>query len=464
MRVDFIENYDISKLIPADYNPRKLENDKFEKLKESIQKFGIIKPLIINGANGILTAGHQRTRAIKAVGLKFAPVIRINGINVQDEIRFNLFHNSIETNKSTVRIENFAHKKGEYSIIPYDKFNILNIDNSVIIKEIGRLILKYGEWGSIVCDEDGNVILNSDYAVAAKQLKHDVICYTISNDQKKELLQYLSIDYGVYHYDSLGIKSYNQLYCQMNRLTNSEKKKNRSTLYERYVLPTINRELRILDFGAGKCAYVNLLRQQGFRIFAYEPNFQNSNRNIDINVVVSMIKEIENEVRANGLFDVVILDSVLNSVVNTDVEKYVICTCNSFLKANGKLFVATRNLEAAEKRMTMDKSNSRSRLIEFLDKDNFSATFRDGVWTMQHFHSRETLHNLLTAFFTNVKVEGIYAESQLYAIAQNPIAQNIEYAKQALEFELNMEYPNNFKHNQHYGLLSILIEKLGERK
>lgn len=119
MRVDFIENYDVDLLAPADYNPRKLPNDKFLMLQESIKKFGIIKPLIVNGDNNILTAGHQRTRAIKAIGIKKVPVIRINGIKIQDEIKFNLFHNSIETNKSKVKIT--GHLPLGYSVITPDR-------------------------------------------------------------------------------------------------------------------------------------------------------------------------------------------------------------------------------------------------------------------------------------------------------------------------------------------------------
>lgn len=94
----------ISNLIPYENNPRKLEPEKFTLLQESIKRFGIIKPLIVNGKNNVLTAGHQRTRAIKALGIERAPVIKISGISLQDEIQFNLWHNSVESNKTPVEI------------------------------------------------------------------------------------------------------------------------------------------------------------------------------------------------------------------------------------------------------------------------------------------------------------------------------------------------------------------------
>lgn len=461
MRVEFIQDYDISKLAPADYNPRKLEHDKFIKLQESLKKFGIIKPLIVNGDNNILTAGHQRTRAIKAVGIKTAPVIKICGIKLQDEIKFNLFHNSIETNKSKVKITGLSLTVG-YCVISHENISFVKNENGSVVKEIGKLIIRYGEWGSIVADQDGNVILNSDYAVSAKQLKTDVICYVIENEKRDELLKYLSIEYGEYNYDSLGIKSYNQLYCQMNRLTGG-KRELRSSLYENYVLPAIEKPLRMLDFGAGKCAYAELLKKNGYKIFAYEPNFQGKNNNIDMRQVVRMIKEIEKDVAENGLYDVVILDSVLNSVVNVEVENYVVAVCNSFLKADGRLFVGTRNLGAVESKMKMKKSNTKSRVLEFLDKNNFSATFRSGCWTMQHFHTHSTLSNLLSKYFEKVQDYGVQTGSNIYAIAQYPRRLESEYVKKALEFELNMEYPNNYRHNKHKELMRLIMQALEER-
>lgn len=464
MRISFIEHYDLNRLSPADYNPRKLEEDKFVLLQQSIKKFGVVKPLIVNGDNNILTAGHQRTRACKAVGLKTVPVIKIHGIKIQDEIRFNLFHNSIEHNKTKVKINNFDLKVGTFQIVPYDKFSFNETKNAVVVTEIGKLILRYGEWGSVVANEKGEIILNSDYVVASKKLKADVICYTISSEQEKEFLEYLKIEYGQYNYDSLNVRTYNQLYCQMNRLVKNSRKENKSSLYENYVIPKIKKDQRVLDFGAGKCAYVNLLKKQGYNIFAYEPNFQNGTRGININEVVKMIKAIENDVSKNGLFDVVILDSVLNSVINDEVENYVILTCNSFLKSNGKLFIGTRNLDYIRNSVNRNKSTAiKKRFLEFLDKNNFSVTFRDGVWTMQHFHNKETLHALLKKYFKIINIDCRTFKTQTYAIAELPIKQNEKDVLTALEYELNLEYPNGFKHNKHEKLMTLILNELRNR-
>lgn len=458
MRTEFIREYDIDNLAPADYNPRYLPSDKFEKLKESIGVLGIIKPLIINGDNGILTAGHQRARAIKACGITTAPVIRINGIKIQDEIRFNLFHNSIETEMSTVRVNLKNDITNEYTVISHEDIEVIKRENAPVVKAIGQLILKYGEWGSVVCDKAGNVILNNEYAVAAKATKTDLIAFVVSDEKKKAVKKYLCEDYGEYNYDTLGIKSYNQLYCQMNRLHEGAKKANKSSLYENYVLPYITKDIRILDFGAGKCAYAKMLQSQGYKVFAYEPNFQNSKNNIDIKAVVKMIKDIEHDVEKNGLYDVVVLDSVLNSVVSQEVENYVVAVCRCFLKDTGIFMCATRNLEQiiAKQKFSMVRGSRRE--LEFLDKNNFSATFRSGVWTMQHFHDQQTLEDLMKKYYSVVETHGTRTGSNIYAICKDPLQIDAQYADKALEFELNMEYPRGYKHNKHKVLKRLILD------
>lgn len=458
MRTEFLEKYDILKLAPADYNPRFLPKDKFEKLQKSIMCLGVIKPLIVNGENSILTAGHQRTRAIKECRILEVPIIKINGINKQDEIRFNLFHNSIETNKSNVKIDISGCKVGEYSILTSDKIVFTKNNNPVVVKEICKLILKYGEWGSIVCDEDGNAILNNEYAVAARLTKTDLVTYILPREKEKLFYEFLFDEYGEYNYEALGIKSYNQLYCQMNRLSGG-KREQRSSLYENYVVGKLDKNISILDFGAGRAKYVKRLKEDGYNIFAYEPNFQNSRRNIDIKAVVKMLKDLEDFVETKGLFDIVILDSVFNSVVSVEVENYVACSCMAFLKDSGTFFTATRNIGSIRKTEGAKQAINKCRDLEFLDKNNFTATFRDGVWTMQHFHSQKSLECLLKKYFVAVNTFGHSTSSQVYAVCQKPIRQREEFTREALEFELNMEYPNGYKHNKHTKLLELVIEK-----
>lgn len=458
-QAEFIPSYPLASLKPADYNPRKLGNDKFLMLQESLRKFGVIKPVIINGGNGILTAGHQRTRAMKAIGLTHCPAIRLQGITQTDEIRFNLFHNSIETGKSEVTLDltDSELEPGAYGYLDYTAISYPKNANAVVVEGMSRLIMRYGSWGSVVCSEEGRVLLNSDYAVACHQLRAPLLVYMIPHEDEAEMMRYLSEDYGEYCYDTLGVKSYNQLHCQMHRLKGQGRIKITSTLYENYVIPRLLKDERTVDFGAGRCAYAKMLASQGYPILPYEPHFQDKGA-LNVREVVNQINRLNIDLDRDGLYDAVVLDSVLNSVVNTHFEHAVLTACNSLLRPGGRIFVGTRSYHFFEHSMNVNKKCRPCRELQFLDKDNFCATYRSGVWTMQHLHTLDSLKNLLLQYFENV--ETFNGNSQIYAIASCP--RNLDRAKveAAINEEFNMEYPGNYRHNRHGELVKNLLDKL----
>ncbi len=73
-----IKDVELSKLKPAEYNPRQITKKQVKDLKESIEKFGIVDPLIINSDNTII-GGHQRfailNEASKRVDWEYPPKV-----------------------------------------------------------------------------------------------------------------------------------------------------------------------------------------------------------------------------------------------------------------------------------------------------------------------------------------------------------------------------------------------------
>ena len=55
-----LEKIKITDIYPADYNPRKITEDQKTKLKNSIDNFGIVEPILINLHNNRIIGGHQR--------------------------------------------------------------------------------------------------------------------------------------------------------------------------------------------------------------------------------------------------------------------------------------------------------------------------------------------------------------------------------------------------------------------
>lgn len=58
----------LDELKPAAYNPRKLSKKAKEDLNESIEKFDLVDPLVIN-TNGVIIGGHQRYNLLRDRGV-----------------------------------------------------------------------------------------------------------------------------------------------------------------------------------------------------------------------------------------------------------------------------------------------------------------------------------------------------------------------------------------------------------
>jgi len=76
-----ITYYNANDLVMAEYNPRQLTKDQYTQLKDSINRFGLVDPLIVNknkDRKNILVGGHQRLRIAKEIGLKSIPCVEID--------------------------------------------------------------------------------------------------------------------------------------------------------------------------------------------------------------------------------------------------------------------------------------------------------------------------------------------------------------------------------------------------
>ena len=60
-----IERIQINKLKPATYNPRQITKKQYSDLKDSIDRFGLVDPIIINKNGNIVIGGHQRLKICK---------------------------------------------------------------------------------------------------------------------------------------------------------------------------------------------------------------------------------------------------------------------------------------------------------------------------------------------------------------------------------------------------------------
>ena len=72
---------DIDSLIFAEYNPRQLTKDQYKHLKDSITRFGLVDPIIVNKnkeRKNIIVGGHQRVKVAKDMDIKEVPVVEVD--------------------------------------------------------------------------------------------------------------------------------------------------------------------------------------------------------------------------------------------------------------------------------------------------------------------------------------------------------------------------------------------------
>ena len=55
-----ISKIKLTQIEPADYNPRTITEEAKKKLRNSIETFGLVEPIIINVNNNRIVSGHQR--------------------------------------------------------------------------------------------------------------------------------------------------------------------------------------------------------------------------------------------------------------------------------------------------------------------------------------------------------------------------------------------------------------------
>lgn len=94
-----IQYVPLASLKLATYNPRKHTPEAMDALKESIKRFDVVDPLIVNGAakrKNIVIGGHMRLKAFRELGMETAPVVYVDIPDLTKEKELN-----VRLNKNT---------------------------------------------------------------------------------------------------------------------------------------------------------------------------------------------------------------------------------------------------------------------------------------------------------------------------------------------------------------------------
>lgn len=404
-----IQTVKVDELKPASYNPRKLSDDAQEQLKASLKELGVIKPIVVRGTDMLILAGHQRTKTMKLLGIKECPAFIVNGVNRQDEVRFNQLHNMTEaeiTGKMPVVYCKLADNTPGFKYVKNADIEIVKPGEGAKIVELTKMMLRFGQFASSVCDKAGRVLVSSVYAMAAKLNGLDLYVYVLPEGKEQKCVDYFSKEYGEFCYEMIERHTYMQSMAQRMRLRQSSKDKARlagrahSTLYEKCVIPYIDKNMRVLDFGAGQKDYAKMLNGQGYKIDAIEFYLRKAKINvIDVDQIEKDFSKICQTLEVYGRYDVVVCDSVLNSVDSKEAEFSVLATLAALCKPGGAIFWSGIPMGFAIYRNNKNTTSRMKSDFHFIDRDKFTANFRNGDWFFQHYHDTSDVIRLNNAIF-----------------------------------------------------------------
>lgn len=396
-------DFDLSKLIPAPYNPRTIDAETSYELDRSIATLGLIKPIIAR-SDMTIVAGHQRHNSAKHINLQRGPVYVLPPKATKlDEVRFNQLHNGTDLDHGAEHAR-LIDLSGRDDFEPGWTTRRVAMGDyrsafAPLRGEIAKLISKFGNWGSCVATQNREIINGAQYALTASLIGSPLACYIVHAKDEAFARTALNRSYGAFNYDGIERATYMQTLAAMSRNPlRAEGKKNASMLYDRYVIPWLEENLtaRVLDFGSGRGDYASVLRDRGYRVFDLELFRRTSGNRIDPIAIKRMIDELCVQLSISP-FDAIVCDSVLNSCDSKAAEYAVMMTLNAFLKMGGTLFISGRPLAFLETlRNTTKSHNNRARRgVEFPDKDGLSGIYREGQWFFQKYHTSEQVERLM---------------------------------------------------------------------
>lgn len=117
-----IENIKITELAEYENNSKRHTEEQIEHIKQSIMEFGNNDPIAIWKDNTIIE-GHGRLQALKELGYKTVPVIRLDDLTDTQRKAYIIVHNKLTLN-SSLDIELLNKELSEITEIDMEKYGL----------------------------------------------------------------------------------------------------------------------------------------------------------------------------------------------------------------------------------------------------------------------------------------------------------------------------------------------------
>ncbi|PTK37717.1 transcriptional regulator [Staphylococcus hominis] len=188
-----IQEMNINDITPADYNPRIALNehdDEYKKIKNSIEEFGYVDPIIWNKRTGNIVGGHQRYTVLKDLGYEKVDVSVVD-MSEQDEMALNIALNKVEGDWDKDKLKEVIAdlEQDKLMFTGFDDDEIDSLINDVDIEDF----FESEETPAKNNDEQQSGGDKLDTAIELLQLVHDKLNDT--NDGYKKTDLYQSVEY-----------------------------------------------------------------------------------------------------------------------------------------------------------------------------------------------------------------------------------------------------------------------------
>lgn len=137
-----IEKMNISKLNPAEYNPRKnLQpgDAEYKKLKRSMEQFGYVEPVIWNKTTGRVIGGHQRLKVLVDLGLKEVDCVVVEMAEEREKalnIALNKINGEWDIDKLAMLISDLQGSDFDVSLTGFEEAEIADLFEKTGEKEV----------------------------------------------------------------------------------------------------------------------------------------------------------------------------------------------------------------------------------------------------------------------------------------------------------------------------------------
>lgn len=195
-----IETKKLKDLKPAPYNPRKSTERQEGNLKASLEKFGVVEPIIFNKQTGYIVGGHFRVRELKKLGFKEVECVIVD-LNEADEKELNIRLNAntgewdmdlLDTNFESEDLENWGLDLPNFESEDNDQNK--QKDNSEYTQKVDIPTYEPKNEKPLFVD-----LYNSDYF---KKLIEDIESSDVTKEEK-EFLKLAATRHIVFNYSKI---------------------------------------------------------------------------------------------------------------------------------------------------------------------------------------------------------------------------------------------------------------------